>query len=117
MRVSGWKSWRYSPVRTCKERKLIRTRFFWGWEGERETYLVDDGRLKVDVDRARDVLARAGLGEEGAEAAVRVLLVGVLVDDATVGAEAVLEAVKLPAATRRRGNQRKGWEEGDRERN
>ena len=32
--------------------------------------LVDDIGLEVDVERARDVLAGAGLGEEGAEAAV-----------------------------------------------
>jgi len=62
------------------------------------THLVDDRGLEVDVDGAGHVLARARLGEEGREAAVRVLLVRVLVDDAAVGAEAVLEAVKLPAA-------------------
>lgn len=68
---------------------------------ERKTHLVDNGRLKVDVNRAGDVLARASLGEEGGETAVRVLLLRVLVDDATVRAETVLEAVELPAAARR----------------
>merc|ERR1719171_2983187 len=59
-------------------------------------HLVDDGRLEVDEHTARDVLARAGLREEGVEgvvAAANRLVRGHL----AVGLDAVLEAVELPA--------------------
>ena len=58
--------------------------------------LVDDGRLEVDEDGARDVLAGPGLSEEGAEAVVD-LAGGLLRGHAAVGLDAVLEAVELPA--------------------
>merc|ERR1719310_1341881 len=58
--------------------------------------LVDDGRLEVNEDGARHVLARAGLREEGVEgiiAAADRLVRGHL----AVRLDAVLEAVQLPA--------------------
>mmetsp|Transcript_34725 Transcript_34725/g.90867 ORF Transcript_34725/g.90867 Transcript_34725/m.90867 type:complete len:504 (-) Transcript_34725:11-1522(-) len=58
--------------------------------------LVDDGRLEVDEHAARDVLARAGLREEGVEGVVAAadrLVRGHL----AIGLDAVLEAVELPA--------------------
>ena len=58
--------------------------------------LVDDGRLEVDEDGARDVLAGPGLSEEGAEAVVD-LAGGLLRGHAAVGLDAVFEAVQLPA--------------------
>ena len=58
--------------------------------------LVDDGRLEVDEDGARDVLAGPGLSEEGAEAVVD-LAGGLLRGHAAVGLDAVLKAVELPA--------------------
>lgn len=58
-----------------------------------ETY--DDGGLEVDEDAAGHVLARAGLGEEGAEGVVDgAVLVG---GEAAIWLDAVLEAVELPA--------------------
>ena len=54
--------------------------------------LVDDGRLEVDEDGARDVLSATGLSEEGAEG-----VIGHLVGHAAVGLDAVLKAVELPA--------------------
>ena len=57
--------------------------------------LVNDGRLQVDEDRARHMLARARLGEERAERVVAVLLV--LGREVTVRRDAVLQAVQLPA--------------------
>ena len=56
--------------------------------------LVDDGGLEVDKDAARDVLARAGLGEEGVERVVTAAD-GLVRRHLAVGGNAVLEAVKL----------------------
>ena len=55
---------------------------------------TDDGRLEVDEDGARDVLARARLGEEGVEGIVSAAnrLVG---RHLAVGLDAVLEAEEL----------------------
>jgi hypothetical protein len=59
--------------------------------------LVTDGGLEVDVDGTGDVLAGSGLGEEGVEGIITSSdsLVG---GHLAVGLDAVLEAVKLPAA-------------------
>lgn len=59
---------------------------------------IDDGRFQIDVDRTGDVFARSSLGEESRESSLRVLLLGVFVDDATVGSETVFEAVEFPTA-------------------
>jgi len=59
-------------------------------------HLVDDRRLQVDEDRARDVLAGTRLREEGVEgivAATDRLVRGHL----TIRLDAVLEAEELPA--------------------
>ena len=58
--------------------------------------LVDDRRLEVDEDAARDVLARAGLGEEGVEGVVAAAD-GLVRRHLAVRLDAVLEAVELPA--------------------
>merc|ERR1719446_289490 len=58
--------------------------------------LVDHGRLEVDEDAARDVLARAGLGEEGVEGVVAAAD-GLVRGHLAIGLDAMLEAVKLPA--------------------
>ena len=58
-------------------------------------YLVDHRRLQVDEERARHVLARADLVEEGAERAVVVRLA--VVGQCAVGLNAVLEAEEFPA--------------------
>ena len=58
-------------------------------------HLVDDGRLEVDEDRARHVLAGAGLAEERVERVVALADGGVRGHHA-VGADAVLEAEELP---------------------
>ena len=47
--------------------------------------IVDAAGLEIDVKRARDVLARTGLGEEGRETTVRRR--GGSFDEATVGLE------------------------------
>ncbi len=57
--------------------------------------LVDDVGLQVDVDGAGDVLAAAGLAEEGGEAVI--VLGRAALEDATIGAEAVLSKVEFPA--------------------
>ena len=58
--------------------------------------LVADGRLEVDVDRARDVLAGARLREEGVEGVVAAAD-GLVRGHLAVGLDAVLEAEELPA--------------------
>ena len=58
--------------------------------------LVDHGRLQVDEDGARDVLAGAGLGEEGVEGVVAAAD-GLVGRHLAVRLDAVLEAVQLPA--------------------
>ena len=58
--------------------------------------LVDDGWFEIDEYGARDVLARAGFGEEGVEGIVDAVLVAG--SDAAVRSDAVLETVKLPAS-------------------
>ena len=59
-------------------------------------HLVDHGRLEVDEHAARDVLARAGLREEGVEGVVAAAD-GLVRGHLAVGLDAVLEAVQLPA--------------------
>ncbi|RXH73801.1 hypothetical protein DVH24_016623 [Malus domestica] len=58
--------------------------------------LVDDGGLQIDEDGARDVLAGTGLGEEGVESVVTAAD-GLVAGHLAIGANAVLEAVELPA--------------------
>merc|ERR1719331_3164578 len=58
--------------------------------------LVDDRRLEVDEDGARDVLARAGLREEGVEGVVAAAN-RLVRRHLAVRLDAVLEAVELPA--------------------
>ena len=58
--------------------------------------LVDDRRLEVDEHAARDVLARAGLREEGVEGVVAAAN-GLVRRHLPVRLDAVLEAVELPA--------------------
>eukprot|EP00962_Isochrysis_galbana_P028381 scaffold8972_cov118-Isochrysis_galbana.AAC.3 len=58
--------------------------------------LVDHGRLEVDEDGARDVLARAGLRKEGVEGIVAAAD-GLVRRHLAVGLDAVLEAEELPA--------------------
>ena len=57
-------------------------------------YLTNDRGLQVYKDGSGDVLARAGLGEEGGEGVVPHGLVG---GHLAVGLDAVLQAVQLPA--------------------
>ena len=59
--------------------------------------LVTDGGLKVDVDGTGDVLSGTGLGEEGVEGIVA-SSDGLVGGHLAVRLDAVLEAVKLPAA-------------------
>jgi len=59
--------------------------------------LVADGGLQVDVHRARDVLAGAGLAEERVEGVVAPPD-GLVGGHLAVRLDAVLEAVELPAA-------------------
>jgi hypothetical protein len=58
--------------------------------------LVDGGGLKVEEDRARDVLASTSLREEGVESVVATAN-GFVGRHLTIGLNAVLEAVELPA--------------------
>jgi len=58
--------------------------------------LVNDGRLEVNEDSTRDVLASTGLGEEGVESVVTAAD-GLVRRHLTIWLDAVLEAVKLPA--------------------
>merc|ERR1719460_1789635 len=58
--------------------------------------LIDDRRLEVDEDRARHVLARARLREEGVEGIVATAD-GLVRRHLAVRLDAVLEAVQLPA--------------------
>ena len=58
--------------------------------------LIDDGRLEVHHDGTRDVLAGAGLGEEGVEGVVAAAD-GLVRGHLAVRLDAVLEAVELPA--------------------
>merc|ERR1719440_1741546 len=59
--------------------------------------LVDHGRLEVEVDGARHVLASASLGEEGVEGVITTAD-GLVGWHLAIWLNAVLEAVKLPAA-------------------
>ena len=59
-------------------------------------HLVDDGGLEVDKDGPGDVLAGAGLGEEGVEGVVAGAD-GLVAGHLAVGLDAVLQAVELPA--------------------
>jgi len=54
--------------------------------------LADNGRLQIHEDGARDVLASSSLGEERRE-----VLVVHSVRNRSVGVDAVLQAVQLPA--------------------
>jgi hypothetical protein len=54
--------------------------------------LADNGRLEIHEDGARDVLASSSLGEERRE-----VLVVHSVRNRSVGVDAVLQAVQLPA--------------------
>merc|ERR1719389_1542494 len=58
--------------------------------------LVHDGGLEVDEHAARDVLARAGLREEGVEGVVAAAD-GLVGGHLAIRLDAVLEAVELPA--------------------
>jgi hypothetical protein len=58
--------------------------------------LVDDGRLQVHHDSTWDVLASAGLGEEGVEGVVAATD-GLVRRHLAIRLDAVLEAVELPA--------------------
>ena len=58
--------------------------------------LVNHSWLKVDKDGSGDVLACAGLGEEGVEGVVAAAD-GLVAGHLAVGLDAVLEAVELPA--------------------
>jgi hypothetical protein len=57
---------------------------------------VTDGGLKIDVDSTGDVLSRRSLAEEGVEGVVSNAN-GMVGRHVTIGADAVLEAVQLPA--------------------
>ena len=57
-------------------------------------YLTNDRGLQVYKDGSGDVLARAGLSEEGGEGVVPYGLVG---GHLAVGLDAMLQAVELPA--------------------
>jgi len=59
--------------------------------------LVDHGRLEIEVDGARDVLASTSLREEGVERVVTATN-GLVGGHLAIRLDAVLEAVKLPAA-------------------
>ena len=59
-------------------------------------HLIDDRRFEVDEHRARHVLARAGLGEEGVEGVVAAAD-GLVRGHLAIRLDAVLEAVELPA--------------------
>merc|ERR1712054_553907 len=59
--------------------------------------LVDHGRLEVEVDATRNVLASAGLGEEGVEGVITATD-GLVGRHLAIWLDAVLEAVQLPAA-------------------
>ena len=59
-------------------------------------HLIDDGGLEVDEHAARDVLARAGLREEGVEGVVAAAD-GLVGGHLAIRLDAVLEAVQLPA--------------------
>merc|ERR1719234_2204644 len=56
--------------------------------------LVDDSGLQIDEDRSWDVLASAGLREEGLEG---VISEGIVRGHVTIGLDAMLKAVELPA--------------------
>ncbi len=58
--------------------------------------LVNDGRLQVDEDSARHVLASSSLAEEGVERVVTASD-GLVRGHLTVGLDTVLQAVQLPA--------------------
>ena len=58
---------------------------------------TDDGRLEIDEDGPRHVLARRGLAEEGVEGLVGHLRGRLLGREVAVGLDAVLQAVQLPA--------------------
>ena len=69
--------------------------------GEGGANLVNHGGLEVEEDAAGDVLASAGLGEEGVERIIAAAD-GLVGGHLAVGLDAVLKAVELPA----------GWREG-----
>ena len=58
--------------------------------------LVADSGLKVHEDRARDVLAGAGLGEEGVEGVIAAAD-GLIRGHLPIGLDAVLKTEELPA--------------------
>jgi hypothetical protein len=58
--------------------------------------LVDDCRLEINENGARDVLARARFGEESVEGVVEAVLVAH--SDPAVRGDAVFQAVQLPAS-------------------
>merc|ERR1711977_585065 len=58
--------------------------------------LIDHGRLEVEEDGARDVLASTSLGEEGVEGVVTTTD-GLVGRHLAIRLDAVLEAVQLPA--------------------
>lgn len=55
--------------------------------------IIDAAGLEIDVKRARDMLARAGLGEEGREPAVRGR--GGSFDETTVGLETKMRSQRV----------------------
>jgi hypothetical protein len=57
---------------------------------------IDDGRLEIEEDSARDVLASTSLGKEGVEGIIAAAN-GLVGRHLAIGLNAVLEAVKLPA--------------------
>jgi hypothetical protein len=58
--------------------------------------LIDDVGLKISVDGTWNIFSLASLGEESAESVVRVFLLAFF-GQVSIGLDAVLKAVKLPA--------------------
>mmetsp|Transcript_9845 Transcript_9845/g.30344 ORF Transcript_9845/g.30344 Transcript_9845/m.30344 type:complete len:289 (-) Transcript_9845:97-963(-) len=65
------------------------------------THLIDHGRLQIDVERTRHVLATTGLTEEGTKRLFTAglgLAASVHINESSVRLDAVLKAIKFPAA-------------------
>jgi hypothetical protein len=58
--------------------------------------LIDDGGLEINEDSAGDVLASAGLGEEGVEGVITITD-GLVGGHLAIGLDSVLKAVEFPA--------------------
>ena len=65
-------------------------------ERSKKETLTDYSRLQIDEDTARHVLARPSLTEEGVEGVIPASD-GLVAGHLTVGLDAVLQAVQLPA--------------------